>query len=115
MKQAAVMAHQLSKKEASRHAIMNNPNIVAALVRCSTGSNDTETVKCAVGALHNLSHHRFVCIPISLSRNVEIHNQAMFLFISAFIQPDSIIHLHFVDKDYWQYSSQVVFQPWYVC
>ena len=62
MKQAAVMAHQLSKKEASRHAIMNNPNIVAALVRCSTGSNDTETVKCAVGALHNLSHHRFVTI-----------------------------------------------------
>jgi len=58
VKQAAVMAHQLSKKEASRHAIMNNPNIVAALVRCSTGSNDTETVKCAVGALHNLSHHR---------------------------------------------------------
>lgn len=57
-KQAAVMAHQLSKKEASRHAIMNNPNIVSALVRCSTGSNDTETVKCAVGALHNLSHHR---------------------------------------------------------
>ena len=62
VKQAAVMAHQLSKKEASRHAIMNNPNIVAALVRCSTGSNDTETVKCAVGALHNLSHHRFVAL-----------------------------------------------------
>eukprot|EP00112_Aurelia_sp_Birch-Aquarium-sp1_P020658 Seg538.8_Seg538.4 transcript_id=Seg538.8_Seg538.4/GoldUCD/mRNA.D3Y31 product="Catenin beta" protein_id=Seg538.8_Seg538.4/GoldUCD/D3Y31 len=58
VKQAAVMAHQLSKKEASRHAIMNNPNIVAALVKCSTTSNDTETVKCAVGALHNLSHHR---------------------------------------------------------
>lgn len=57
-KQAAVMAHQLSKKEATRHPIMNNPNIVAALVRTSVGSNDTETVKCAVGALHNLSHHR---------------------------------------------------------
>ena len=60
------MAHQLSKKEASRHAIMNNPNIVAALVRCSTGSNDTETVKCAVGALHNLSHHRLVTILLLL-------------------------------------------------
>ncbi|XP_037078008.1 armadillo segment polarity protein-like isoform X2 [Pollicipes pollicipes] len=56
--QAAMMVHQLSKKEASRHAIMNSPQMVAALVRALSNSNDLETTRVAVGALHNLSHHR---------------------------------------------------------
>lgn len=56
--QAAMMVHQLSKKEASRHAIMNSPQMVAALVRAMTNSNDVETTRCAAGTLHNLSHHR---------------------------------------------------------
>ncbi|CAH2006205.1 unnamed protein product [Acanthoscelides obtectus] len=56
--QAAMMVHQLSKKEASRHAIMNSPQMVAALVRAITNSNDLETTKGAVGTLHKLSHHR---------------------------------------------------------
>ncbi|KAK9511866.1 hypothetical protein O3M35_000439 [Rhynocoris fuscipes] len=56
--QAAMMVHQLSKKEASRHAIMNNSQMVAALVRAISNSNDLETTKGAVGTLHNLSHHR---------------------------------------------------------
>ena len=56
--QAAHMVHQLSKKEASRHAIMNNPQMVAALVRAMSYTNDIETTRCAAGALHNLSHHR---------------------------------------------------------
>lgn len=56
--QAAMMVHQLSKKEASRHAIMNSPQMVAALVRALSTSNDLETTKGAVGTLHNLSHHR---------------------------------------------------------
>ncbi|BES97248.1 Armadillo segment polarity [Nesidiocoris tenuis] len=55
---AAMMVHQLSKKEASRHAIMNSPQIVEALVRAISNSNDLETTKGAVGTLHNLSHHR---------------------------------------------------------
>lgn len=55
---AAMMVHQLSKKEASRHAIMNSPQMVAALVRAISNSNDLETTKGAVGTLHNLSHHR---------------------------------------------------------
>nr|UCC70943.1 armadillo segment polarity protein [Cyrtorhinus lividipennis] len=54
---AAMMVHQLSKKEASRHAIMNL-EIVEALVRAISNSNDLETTKGAVGTLHNLSHHR---------------------------------------------------------
>ncbi|GAB6019679.1 hypothetical protein CHUAL_001235 [Chamberlinius hualienensis] len=56
--QAAMMVHQLSKKEASRHAIMNSPQMVAALVRAMSNSNDLETTRCAAGTLHNLSHHR---------------------------------------------------------
>lgn len=56
--QAAMMVHQLSKKEASRHAIMNSPQMVAALVRAMTNTNDLETTRCAAGTLHNLSHHR---------------------------------------------------------
>ncbi|XP_017778123.1 PREDICTED: armadillo segment polarity protein-like [Nicrophorus vespilloides] len=56
--QAAMMVHQLSKKEASRHAIMNSPQMVAALVRAISNSNDLETTKGAVGTLQKLSHHR---------------------------------------------------------
>lgn len=56
--QAATMVLQLSKKEASRHAIMNSPQVVAALVRAISKSNDLETTKGAVGTLHYLSHHR---------------------------------------------------------
>lgn len=56
--QAAMMVHQLSKKEASRHAIMNSMPMVSALVRAISNSNDLETTKGAVGTLHNLSHHR---------------------------------------------------------
>ncbi len=52
------MVHELSKKEASRHAIMNSPQMVAALVRAMATTNDLETTKCAAGTLHNLSYHR---------------------------------------------------------
>lgn len=52
------MVHQLSKKEASRHAIMNSPQMVAALVRAMSNTNDIETTRCAAGTLHNLSHHK---------------------------------------------------------
>merc|ERR1711992_11930 len=56
--QAAMMVHQLSKKEASRHAIMNSPQMVAALVKAIANSSDLESTKGAIGTLHNLSHHR---------------------------------------------------------
>lgn len=56
--QAATMVHQLSKKEASRHAIMNSPQMVQALVRAMSNTNDLEITRCAAGTLHNLSHHR---------------------------------------------------------
>ena len=56
--QAAMMVHQLSKKEASRWAVMNSPQMVAALLRAMSNTNDTETICCASGTLHNISHHR---------------------------------------------------------
>merc|ERR1712227_927373 len=56
--QAAMMVHQLSKKEASRHAIMNSPQMVAALVKAIANTNDLESTKGAVGTLHHLSMHR---------------------------------------------------------
>merc|ERR1711988_1299531 len=56
--QATMMVHQLSKKEASRHAIMNSPQMVAALVKAIANTNDLESTKGAIGTLHNLSHHR---------------------------------------------------------
>ena len=53
-----MMVHQLSKKEASRHAIMNSPQMVQALVKTLSNPSDLESTKGAVGTLHNLSHHR---------------------------------------------------------
>lgn len=55
---AAVMVNQLSKKEASRHAIMRSPQMVSAIVRTMQNTNDVETARCTAGTLHNLSHHR---------------------------------------------------------
>ena len=45
----AAMVHQLSKKEASMHAIMNSPQMLAALVKAITNTNDLESTKGAVG------------------------------------------------------------------
>uniref|UniRef100_A0A4W4FP64 Catenin beta 1 n=1 Tax=Electrophorus electricus TaxID=8005 RepID=A0A4W4FP64_ELEEL len=55
---ASVMVHQLSKKEASRHAIMRSPQMVSAVVRTMQNTADVETARCTAGTLHNLSHHR---------------------------------------------------------
>ncbi|XP_039264022.2 catenin beta-1-like [Styela clava] len=58
VQQAAQMVHMLSKKVASRQAIMNNPGMIAALVRAMQNSSDPDTQRFCTGALHNLSHHR---------------------------------------------------------
>lgn len=55
--QAATICLQLSKREASRHAIMMSPQMVAALVHAMANTNDLETIRCTAGTLHNLSHH----------------------------------------------------------
>jgi catenin beta 1 len=55
--QAATICHQLSKREASRHAIMMSPPMVAALIHAMANTNDLETMRCTAGTLHNLSHH----------------------------------------------------------
>ena len=68
---AAMMVHQLSKKEASRHAIMNSSQMVTALLRAMAQSNDLETTKCAAGVLHNLSQHRQGLLAIFKSGGIQ--------------------------------------------
>ena len=43
MSQAAMNVHQLSKKETSRHTIMNFPQMMATLVRTISNTNDLKT------------------------------------------------------------------------
>uniref|UniRef100_H2YLQ4 Beta-catenin n=2 Tax=Ciona savignyi TaxID=51511 RepID=H2YLQ4_CIOSA len=58
VQQAAQMVHMLSKKVASRQAIMNSPAMVSALVRAMQNATDPDTQRYCTGALHNLSHHK---------------------------------------------------------
>lgn len=55
--QAATMVQQLSKKEATRLAIINSPQMIASLIHGINTTADTETMRCIAGTLHNLSHH----------------------------------------------------------
>ena len=53
--QAAQVAQQLTKKDASRHAIVNNPSVVSALVHAMASTNDAEVQRSSAGALHSIS------------------------------------------------------------
>lgn len=55
---AAMIVNQLSKKEASRRALMQSPQVVAAVVRTMQSTSDLDTARCTTSILHNLSHHR---------------------------------------------------------
>ncbi|OWK15087.1 JUP [Cervus elaphus hippelaphus] len=55
---AAMIVNQLSKKEASRRALMGSPQLVAAVVRTMQNTSDLDTARCTTSILHNLSHHR---------------------------------------------------------
>lgn len=56
------MVHQLSKKEASRHAVANSLPLMAALVRLMDTSSDVETVRSIAGTLHNISNSRYIIV-----------------------------------------------------
>ncbi|XP_007542912.1 junction plakoglobin a [Poecilia formosa] len=55
---AAQIVNQLTHKEASRRALMQSPQMVAAVVRALQNSNNMDTTKAAASILHNLSHQR---------------------------------------------------------
>uniref|UniRef100_A0A8C6KA76 Junction plakoglobin a n=1 Tax=Nothobranchius furzeri TaxID=105023 RepID=A0A8C6KA76_NOTFU len=55
---AAQIVDQLTRKEASRRALMQNHQMVTAVVRAMQNSNDMETNKATASILHNLSHQR---------------------------------------------------------
>lgn len=49
--QAAMMVHQLSKKEAFRQAIINSPQMITSLIRGINTTADTETMRYIAGGL----------------------------------------------------------------
>ncbi|XP_037328133.1 junction plakoglobin a [Pungitius pungitius] len=55
---AAQIVNQLTKKEASRRALMQSPQMVAAVVRAMQNTSDMETARATASILHNLSHQR---------------------------------------------------------
>ncbi|MEQ2250759.1 hypothetical protein ILYODFUR_004141 [Ilyodon furcidens] len=55
---AAQIVNQLTRKEASRRALMQSPQVVAAVVRAMQNTNNMETTKATASILHNLSHQR---------------------------------------------------------
>ncbi|XP_077427192.1 junction plakoglobin a [Vanacampus margaritifer] len=55
---AAQIVNQLTRKEASRHALMQSPQVVAAVVRVMQNTSDMETARATASILHNLSHKR---------------------------------------------------------
>ncbi|KAM7393820.1 hypothetical protein PAMP_020661 [Pampus punctatissimus] len=55
---AAQIVNQLTRKEASRRALMQSPQMVAAVVRAMQNTSDMETARASASILHNLSHQR---------------------------------------------------------
>ena len=55
---AALIVNQLTRKEASRRALMASPQMVAAVVRAMQNTGDMETARATASILHNLSHQR---------------------------------------------------------
>lgn len=53
-----MIVNQLTRKEASRRALMQSPQMVAAVVRAMQNTSDIETTRATASILHNLSHHR---------------------------------------------------------
>ncbi|XP_008316055.1 junction plakoglobin a [Cynoglossus semilaevis] len=55
---AAQIVNQLTRKEASRRALMQSPQMVAAVVRAMQNTSDMETARATASILHNLSHQK---------------------------------------------------------
>ncbi|KAK6300431.1 hypothetical protein J4Q44_G00285290 [Coregonus suidteri] len=55
---ASLIVNQLTRKEASRRALMSSPQMVAAVVRAMQNTGDMETARATASILHNLSHQR---------------------------------------------------------
>jgi catenin beta 1 len=62
--QAAHIAHQMSRKEASRYPMLQNKEMVPTIIRAMMETNNPTTHKDLSATLRNLSHHRqgLICI-----------------------------------------------------
>lgn len=67
---AAQMVHQLSKKDASRRAIIDSPVMVESLIGAIEQKRSDDTMKHAAGTLHNLSQHPHGLLAIYSSKGV---------------------------------------------
>lgn len=66
------MVHQLSKKEASRHAIMNSQPMMSTIIQVLSMTNDIETQRFLAGTLHNVSYHRQGLVGIFRSGGIPV-------------------------------------------
>ena len=96
-----MMVHQLSKKDASRHAIMNSPQMVATLVKALNNSSDPETTRCAAGTLHNLSHHRYI-------NSLYVVTLTSFVTVTSVVTVTIVVTLKGVLKAFFVKISEVV-------
>ncbi|KAK2815776.1 hypothetical protein Q5P01_026243 [Channa striata] len=69
---AAQIVNQLTRKEASRRALMQSPQMVAAVVRAMQNTNDMETARATASILHNLSHQREGLLSIFKSGGIPV-------------------------------------------
>lgn len=81
--QASMMVYQLSKKEASRHALMNSPQMVSSLVRTMAQSADVEVTRHSAAVLQNLSQHRQGLLAIFKSGGIP----ALVKLLSSSVEP----------------------------
>lgn len=69
---AAMMVHELTKKEASRNAIISNVDVMKALLQTVANSENTETVEHAIAAINKLAHHEQGLLAIFQSGGIPI-------------------------------------------
>lgn len=84
---AAQIVNQLTRKEASRHALMQSPQVVSAVVRAMQNTNDMETARATASILHNLSHKREGLLSIFKSGGIP----ALVRMLRYFRSPSSCI------------------------
>ena len=56
--EAAKLLHELTKKEPSCKAIINNGGVVGAVIRAMASTNSLEIQKLLAGGIHNISSDR---------------------------------------------------------
>ena len=91
--QAAMVVHQLSRKEASRHALCSSAPLVKALLHTLEGSNDLETTKFASEILNSLSEQQQGLLAIFKTGGIKALIYALSSPVDAVVS-NALITLH---------------------